>query len=74
MTTFWLAPTTATGAELATEAVMLVAATSLSTLPSLTMSVTTYTPATFGVKLGLGELKDESADVDVVGLVMMFHR
>ena len=71
--TFWLLPALATGAELATEAVMVTAETVLSTRPSLTISVKTYVPATSAVKVGLAEVAEDKVAVLPVGLVPQDH-
>ena len=72
-TTLWLAPALATGATLAAEAFTLTVATALSTLPSFTCKLNTYTPAMSAVKVGLADVAEDKAALELVGLFSKVH-
>jgi hypothetical protein len=58
---------------LAADAVTLTVTTALSTLPSFTCKLNTYTPAMSAVKVGLADVVEDKAAVELVGLFSKVH-
>ena len=73
ISTLWSVPASATGAVLPTTPVMVTVSASLSSVPSLTTNVTTYSPATSGVNVGITESASVSAAELPSGVVVSDH-
>ena len=63
----------ATGAELAADAVTLTNTTGLSTFPSFTIKDATKVPAASALKVGLGDVVEDKAAFELIGLLSKTH-